>query len=443
MTSTTVNSDMGQAQVALPLEAVAPGMKSRMEPGKLSAVANGLLGVGILCVLVTLITYLAGGGEHAEGAHAGEAAGGHAGEHVSTSKQAAMSYITSFSYGLGLALGALFFVMVQHITRAGWSVLVRRVAENLMGVLSPWMIVLFVPIVFMASDIYHHWWHYHAAPGEEGYDSILSGKLAYLNPTFWYIRAAIYLGIWAALARFFRNASLKQDETGDPALTTKMAGRAAPGLAAFGLTLTFAAVDWIMTIDPHWYSTIFGLTFFGGAVVSMLALTTLIILFVQKKGYLKEINSEHFHDLGKLMFAFMVFWTYVNFSQYMLIWYANVPEETLWYQHRKAWEGTFALLSVGHFLVPFAFLMSRHMKRNKLTLAFASLWLLTMHWFDMQFVIMPDIHHDGIHPSWLDAVSMIGVVGVIVGATLRNIGNSPLIPERDPRLKESLHFHNV
>lgn len=420
MTSTSVQS----SQVAPRLQDIAPGVKSRLEPGTLSVIANGLLGIGLIGVLATLIAYYSGDHE--------------------TKQQAGYSYTVAFSYGLSLALGALFFVMVQHIVRAGWSVVVRRVAENLMGVLWPWMIVLFIPLALMAEEIYHHWWHYHAVdPKEPGYDGVLQGKLAFLNPTFWWLRAAIYLGIWAALTRFFRNNSLKQDENGDPGLTTKMAGRAAPGLFAFGFTLTFASIDWMMSIDPHWYSTIFGLTFFGGAVVSMLAITSLLILFLQSKGYLKEVTREHFHDLGKLMFAFMVFWTYVNFSQYMLIWYANIPEETLWYQHRQDWQGTFTMLAVGHFIVPFAFLMSRHMKRNRITLAIASVWLLAMHWLDLQFVIMPELHHHGIHLSWLDAATMVGVLGVVLGATLRNISNSPLLPERDPRLKESLNFHNV
>ena len=248
---------------------------------------------------------------------------------------------------------------------------------------------------------------------------------------------------------FFRKTSIKQDESGDPALTMKMARVAAPGLLLFSLTITFAAFDWIMSLDPHWFSTIFGVTYFAGSMMALLAVLGLFCMWLARKGYLREaVNVEHYHDIGKLLFAFMIFWTYVNFSQYFLIWYANLPEETLWYQHRAhgSWEIVGTILILGHFLLPFAFLMSRHIKRNTKTLAAAAIFLLVMHWMDMQFLIMPMHETDaepGIHLHWLDAATMIGLLGLFFGLTLHKTIRSPLLPQRDPRLEESLHFHNI
>ena len=176
-----------------------------------------------------------------------------------------------------------------------------------------------------------------------------------------------------------------------------------------------------------------------------MATLTLVCLWLGRNGYLKDlITVEHYHDLGKLMFAFMVFWAYVSFSQYMLIWYANLPEETMWYQHRAqgSWGAIGSVLLFGHFLVPFVFLMSRHVKRNKLLLSIAAVFLLVMHWFSMQFLIMPTEHTEGFAPSWLDLTTMVGLFAVFLAATLANTIRAPLIPERDPRLPESVRFEN-
>lgn len=481
--------------VARPVDEVAPGIVTRVREGDLS-IAKLLIIVGAICVGVTFLASLGlfdssdahavesaavhgdaepgsdggvagseqgasehdqeahqGDEAHAEGAGADHAAGEHAG-HASggIQEQALFSYLVAYMFVLSFALGGLFFVMVQHITRAGWSVVVRRIAENLAGLLFPWMAILFLPIALGMDTLYHHWTHGTAD------DTVLLGKSGYLSSGFFLVRAAIYFAVWGLLARCFRGNSLKQDQTGDPALTMRMARRAAPGLLVFALSLTFAAFDWIMSLDPHWYSTIFGIIYFAGSVMATLAFMTLMAMWLQKRGYLKgAITTEHYHDLGKLLFAFMVFWTYTSFSQYMLIWYANVPEETLWYAHRASVEWTPGVtlpwgyvgtsLVIGHFLFPFAFLMSRHMKRNRITLSIGAVLLLIMHWFDMQYLIMPNmtaaVHHQGMALSIWDALTMGGVVALFVGLTLHLTRSTPLLPERDPRLPESLHFHNI
>ncbi len=412
------------ASTAPTLEQVAPNIKTRVADGDLGGAQTVMLGIGAIALIASLI----GWGE-----------------------QFIHSYLVAYMFTLSLVLGAMFFVMVQHITRAGWSVVVRRIAENMMGVM-PVMAVLFLPILFEAETLFSHWWHAgdHADPTDPMHDPIVHHKIGYLNPTFFYIRVALYFAIWLGLARYFRNASIAQDQSGDPEVSLRLARRAAPGLALFALSLTFAAFDWMMSIDPHWFSTMFGVTYFAGSVMSFYATLALTCLWLRKKGYLGEvINREHYHDIGKLLFAFMVFWTYVNFSQYMLIFYANLPEETLWYQARAegGWATIGTVLIIGHFLVPFAFLMSRHIKRNTLTLSIASIFLLAMHWLDMQFLIMPNftkgLGHPGLSTDWLDFTTMIGMLALFVGLMLRNIANSPLVPERDPRLGESLKFHNI
>ncbi len=405
------------------IEQLAPGVQTRVPEGALRKVMLACFGAGILAFAISLVGML-GGAELRD--------------------QALFSYLVAYMFALAIALGSLFFVMLQHITRAGWSVVVRRIAENAMAILFPWMLLLFLPIALGFHHIYHHWVDAELTPGAPHYDPVLAGKAGYLNPTFFFIRVILYFVVWGGLATFFRRASLKQDQNGDPALSLRMSRVAAPGILLFGITITLGSIDWIMTLSPHWFSTIFGVCYFAGSVMSSLAFLGLVTMFLQRMGMLRDvINEEHYHDIGKLTFAFVVFWAYVNFSQFMLIWYANLPEETSFYQNREAWDPIFNVLAFGHFLIPFAFLMSRHTKRNPVTLGIAAVFLLAMHWVDMQYLIMPTLHENGFSPSWLDATTFIAVLGLFCGFVLRNIAATPLLPERDPRLAESLHFHNV
>jgi len=376
------------------------------------------------------------------------------------------SYLVGYMGVLGICLGALFFTMIQHITRAGWSVVVRRTAENIAGAL-PVMALLFVPVLVGSHDLYHHWMDAQIDPAKPNYDSVLAGKSAWLDTNFFFVRAAIYFAIWIGLASYFRGQSIKQDESGDPAISLRLARVAAPGLLLFALSTTFAAFDWIMSLDPHWFSTIFGITYFSGGVMAFFAFTILLTRWLGSKGYLAgAMTTEHFHDLGKFLFAFMVFWTYTNFSQYMLIWYANLPEETVWYAHRQhgGWAIVGTLLIVGHFLFPFAFLMSRHVKRHPLGLAFGAIFLLVIHCIDMQYLILPNMDHgDHAAPageaahggfahefgaylhtiSWADFGCYVGLLALLGGFVLMNVRRTNLVPVRDPRLAESLKFQNI
>jgi len=351
------------------------------------------------------------------------------------------SYLTSFMWWLSIALGGLWFVLIHHATRAGWSVVVRRFAETLMSVL-PVMGLLFLPLLAGMEDLFH-WMH------PEG-DPILEGKVGYLNPTFFVVRVIIFFAIWSLLARFFYKNSTAQDTDSSDSITHRMRWWAPMGIALYALSSTFAAVDWMMSLDPHWFSTIFGVYYFAGSAIAVFSSLVIISMLLQRMGVLQDvITEEHYHDLGKLMFGFTVFWTYIAFSQYFLIWYANLPEETMWFDHRShgtwLWVGVF--LCVGHFGLPFFFLMSRTVKRVRKALLFGACWMLFIHWVDMYYVIQPVLTHNqggqdaGIH--LLDLTTFIGIGGIFIAAFAKKLTSHPLIPLRDPRLGESLSFENV
>jgi len=358
---------------------------------------------------------------------------------IADRKRFAFSYLTGFAWVATLALGALFFVLLQHLTRAGWSVAPRRHLEWMSGIL-PACAALFVPVALLSHDIYHHWMGPEALQ-----DELLRKKAAYLNPTFFLVRAAAFLACWALLSRWFRRTSRAQDASGDPALTLRMQSSSAPAILVLGVTLTFAAFDWLMSLDPHWYSTIFGVYVFAGAATSSLAALALVTVALQRAGLLRAVsNVEHRHDIGKLLFGFTVFWAYIAFCQYLLIWYANIPEETIFFRHR--WEGSWKVVSlsllIGHFIVPFLALLPRASKRSALALGAASVLLLVMHYVDLYWLVMPNLDAHGARPSWIDAAGLLGPLGVGALALALRATEGPLYPLRDPRLAEALRVHN-
>ncbi|MCP5069315.1 MAG: hypothetical protein GY946_22350, partial [bacterium] len=270
--------------------------------------------------------------------------------------QLSFSYLTGFFYWLTVALGGLFFVLMHYLARSGWSVVVRRLAEHVMGTL-PLFALLFIPIALSMHDLFH-WTHAEAVE----HDPLLQHKAAYLNEGFFYARAVIYFIVWAILARFFWRNSARQDTEGGQAITKRMQFFSAPGMALFAVTFTFASFDWVMSLEPHWFSTIFGVYVFAGSVVAIFSLLILLTLRLQAAGALENlVTGEHFHDMGKMLFGFTVFWAYIGFSQFMLIWYGNIPEETAWYYQRLFTDikpVTYVLL-FGHCVFPFLCLLSR------------------------------------------------------------------------------------
>ncbi len=348
------------------------------------------------------------------------------------------SYLFAFLIFLAISLGSLFFVIIQHLARAGWSVVVRRIPETIAMNIGL-MAVLFLPIVFGMHELYH-WTHVDAV----AVDHFLQWKSPYLNVPFFLVRAVLFFGAWILVARYFYSKSVKQDQSGEPGLTLKMQGFAAAAVLIFGLTQTFAVIDWAMSVTPHWYSTMFGVYFFAGSFLSAIALTSLTALILRKFGYLTNvIRVDHYHDLGKFAYGINIFWAYVSFSQYFLIWYANIPEETVWFiEHFKgSWNSVAILLAVGHFLVPFVAFMSKHARRNLVVQCAIMAWFLVMQVVDMYWLIMPNIWKSGVHLTLADASSFVGIGGLFIGFYWLRLKNQALFPIKDPRLSESLHHH--
>jgi hypothetical protein len=354
-------------------------------------------------------------------------------------RQAQFSYLVAFAYFVSISLGALFYVMVQHLTGSAWSVTVRRLMENLMRT-APVALLLVLPVLYGIHATYE-WSHAEAA-----HDALLVRKLGYLNPLWFSIRAYIAIGAWSVLAVRLYTLSRRQDRTRSLAETRLAVGWSAPGLFVLFLTASLASFDWIMSLDPHWWSTMFGVYYLAGGAMAFMAVLIAIALGLRSAGYLGDaIREEHYHDLGKWLFALTVFWAYIAFSQYMLIWYGNLPEETIWYQRRLAgtWNWWRPMLIVGHFVVPFLLLLPRASKRNLGLLGGMAGWLLLMHYCDLYWQVMPVLHAQGFAPHWLDAVAWLAVGSVYALAFWAGLKERPLIPTGDPRLNECMAFHNI
>ena len=350
------------------------------------------------------------------------------------------SYLVSFVYFLSLALGALFFVLVQHATRAGWSVAVRRLAEGVAPNVFVPMAFLCVPVLYGLRTLYP--WTDAAAVAS---DHLLHAKEPWLNVPFFLGRTAFYFGVWSVFAIWFHRRSVEQDTSGDPKLTQSMEKSSTGALILFAFTVTFFAFDYLMSLTPHWYSTIFGVYFFAGCVLGFFALMTVLAFAVQRLGALRHtITTEHYHDLGKLIFAFTVFWAYIGFSQYMLMWYANLPEETSWYAARQtgSWTAISLVLLFGHFVVPFLALLSRNVKRRKPLIATGAAFMLVMQWMDVYWLVMPGKSPGVIPLSMMDLAVFLGVGGLFFAAAVRRLGAHALLPVKDPRLPESLGYEN-
>jgi hypothetical protein len=355
-------------------------------------------------------------------------------------KQFFFSWLVSFLFFLTLALGALFFVLIQYASQGGWGVVLRRIGETTF-VMLPVMAALSLPIFLGMRDLYS--W---TVPGAAEHDALLRWKAPYLNVPFFLIRAALYFGVWSLIAVFYYRGSSGQDATGDPRVSARLRRLAGPALIVLALTQTFASFDWIMSLTPHWYSTIFGVYFFAGSFVGFIALLSVVAVAMRRAGLLNTlISAEHLHDIGKFLFAFTAFWAYIGFSQFFLMWYANMPEETTWYKARMegSWLTVSLFLMAGHFAAPFFYLMGRSVKRKDATLAAGGAWLLAMHFLDLYWQVMPTFHPEGFRPSLLDVAALLTVGGCFVAAAAWLLRRQALVPVRDPRLAESLVFENV
>jgi len=311
--------------------------------------------------------------------------------------------------------------------------------------------VLVLPIVLitlMGNDTLYQW----ANTETVAEDHLLHAKSPYLNTGFFALRYLIYFGSWIFLARYFLGKSVAQDETGDPELTLLMERRSGPAILLYAFTLSFAAIDFIMSLNAHWFSTIFGIYYFAAGLVGFFSFLAISLVFLRSKGLLQEpVTVEHLHDVGKLLFAFNCFWAYIAISQYLLIWYANIPEETVFFLDRQSngWGVVSLILVIGHFAIPFVFFMSRWMKRNPKALCFWAVYLLIMNWVDIFWLVMPNMASHGESSAisfgmiLINVCCTIGVGGIFVAGILKFAGEKSLMPVRDPRLEESLEFHNI
>lgn len=378
------------------------------------------------------------------------------------------AYLAGWMASLGIVLGSLFFVILQHITRSGWSVSVRRLAEGIASNLR-WMWMLFVPILILVLSgngaLLYQW----ADVELVAHDHLLQQKSAYLSPTFWSIRAIVYLLVWVVLGTVYLKWSTNQDRDGDVKWTHKMQKWAPLGIIAYAFTQSYAAIDWMMTLQPKWFSTMFAVYYFAATMAGFFSFIILFARYMQRTGHLKnEITTEHYHDLGKWLFGLgVVFWAYIGFSQYMLIWYANLPVETSWYMTRQmgGWRAITLLLLFGHFLIPFVLLITRWTKRWRFTLPLIASWLLFMFFVDICWIVLPVVPEAAIADAtsynqlfnqvasgevsvgygWsiLNLTCLVGMVSLVWGGTLLNLKKCNLIATADPRLGEALHFENM
>lgn len=354
------------------------------------------------------------------------------------------AYLTAWSFLLTTALGGLFFLFFHHLTRASWCITVNRINESLIWAF-PLLFVLGLPLLFGMHDLYH--WTHEAVydPSSPEYDAVLAGKRAYLNTPFWTVRMVIYFALWTVISYRLYTFSVRQDVDPDPDIPSSLRSTSAWGLPLTAVATAFASYDILMSLDPHWFSTIFGVYLFAGGILSAVAVITLVALLLQRRGgHLQGvITREHYQDLGKYLFGFVVFWAYIAFSQYMLYWYGGIPEETVWFQHRlqEGWGWHSAFLLGFHFVLPFFVLLPRGTKRTLPLLGFMAVWLIGMHWFDLHWVVLPVLRDSGgFH--WLDFTCWLGLTGIFAGGLMYRLSRHPLVPQKHPSLGASLRFEN-
>ena len=344
-------------------------------------------------------------------------------------------YLIGFVFFAGVAITGVFFSMLQYLVRAGWSVSIRRIPE-FMGAFVPFLLVLMVPVALGVGTLYHHWVH-----PEHG-DVIMAGKKAWLNTPFFLARLGAYYLIWLALYYVIVGNSFRQDTTTDLKYTERNWKLSAPGMIVFGVTITFAAFDVIMSLSPHWYSTIYGVYYFAGSLVATLAILCIIAVALRRAGLLTEwLTPARFHDLGKLLFAFNVFWAYIAFSQYLLIWYANIPEEVVFFKARfeNGWQYVSYTIVFAHFFVPFIILLSQEAKKNLNVLLTGAVILLLSHFIDVYWLIMPNHSPEAVVIGWQELAPWLGIGGLFLLVVAWQFRRRNAIPVNDPFLAEGAH----
>jgi len=358
-------------------------------------------------------------------------------------KQFAFSWLLAFMFYLSLALGGWFLVMVHHLFDASWSVPIRRVTEAMACLLCPTLLILFLPVAFLAPKIY---------PWLQVMEQLhpnhaISAKYPLFTTPGFYVSAAILFAVWWIFSRRLRYWSLQQDQTGSAECTYKMRFYSCLGIVFFALSLTLAAIMWMKSLTDEWYSTMYGVCYFAASVWTTLATVYFITLLLQRSGVLKGLVDEKtYYMIGSLFFAFTVFWAYVNFAQYFIIWNANMPEETFWYNLRD--KGTWSyvgkyVIIFGHFFVPFLMLLRIDWKLKLSTMLPLIAWAWLMHFVDIEFQIMPALHADGILTPGLvaDIAFVLLFGGILAKVFISSFNRYPPYPKKDPRMAEALDIY--
>lgn len=355
-------------------------------------------------------------------------------------ERTSLSYLVTFMFLVSIGIGSLFLVALEYAVGADWSTPFRRISEFLAAVI-PFLLILVIPLLLNMKNIFP-WTHKSIVNSSE----LLKGKTAYLNIPFFIIRSIGIFIIWWVFYYFIIRNSRKQDSSKDQLLTKKNVNISSGFIPVFGLSITAIAFDWMMSLEPNWFSTIFGVYYFSGTVWCALAALTLIVILLNERGYLhKKIDSEHYYTLGLLMFAFTVFWAYIAFSQYLLIWYADLPDETIWFMHR--WIGPWKIVSLAivftHFIFPFFYLLSYKVKMQAKKLKFIAIWILCAHLLDLYWLVMPGMPSNGYqyYFSWTDLVFPIAGVGLLILIFKSLSQKYNLLPIGDPKLQRGLDFH--
>lgn len=362
---------------------------------------------------------------------------GFAAAYVSHRDEAMRAWLVAFIAWTQVSLGCLALLMIHHMSRGAWGIVVRRVFEA--GAKS--IVVLaaaFIPIALSLPSLYS--W----ARPEAVNDAIIQHKAAWLNPEGFWIRAVCYFALWLFLAFRLARLSRLQDTTGDGSLFGRMQTTAGPGIVFLGITATFAAIDWMMSLDPHWFSSLYGAAFLSGMALSGISFSVVMVAWLaRREPMIHVVHSGHLHDLGKLVFAFTAFWGYLTVSQLIIIWSANMPEEITFYLNRVhgPWKTISIVVVVAHFVLPFLFLLSRDIKRRAGLLIPIGMWMVVVRWIEVEWQISPMLSHgDATHfpPLWMDALAFVGLGGIFLYVFFGMLKKAPVLAYRDPYLAEYL-----
>lgn len=347
------------------------------------------------------------------------------------------SYLVGWVFWTGVALGSLALVMVHTMTSGSWGVAARRVLEAASRTL-PWMLLLFVPLalnLLLGNDNLYPW------NNEEVQHHFKEGKGIYLSTPTFLGRLAFYFAVWIALSVLLNRLAARQDREADPGLIRKMKNIAAPGIVLWTLCVTFAAVDWLMSLEPHWFSTIYGVWLLGSMGLSALAFLIVISVWLWRREPMNGVlRPGHFHDWGKLMFAFTMLWAYFSFSQFLIIWSGNLPEEIVWYKHRisHGWGIVAIVIVLFHFALPFLLLLSRDLKRNPRLLVLVASLMIAMRLVDLFWQVEPGFRNQAPAFYWMYLAAPLALGGLWLWLFLGELKKRPLLPVNDPYLPEAL-----